>query len=116
MVSKPSYDPNNIENIWDDIRTIIQTSLMNRATSEAYPPGSIFKIATVLEYIRQNPDFENFTYECDGAYNGKHGKITCGKAHGKVDLKKTIAVSCNSALGYMGERLEPTNLKNTYIT
>ncbi|NMB43599.1 MAG: DUF2370 domain-containing protein [Clostridiales bacterium] len=117
MVSKPSYDPNNIENIWDDIKDDnTNKALMNRATSEAYPPGSIFKIATVLEYIRQNPDFENFTYECDGTYNGKHGKITCGKAHGKVDLKKTIAVSCNSALGYMGERLDPTEFKETLIS
>ncbi len=114
MVSKDSYDPNNIDDIWNDIKDDNENKpLMNRATSEAYPPGSIFKIVTVLEYIRQNPNFEDYTYDCDGTYTGKAAKITCGKAHGKVDLKQTIAVSCNSSLGYIGERLDPIRFKES---
>ncbi|NLJ90422.1 MAG: penicillin-binding protein 2 [Clostridiales bacterium] len=114
MVSKPTYDPNNIDNIWEDIRDDnTNKPLMNRATSEAYPPGSIFKIVTVLEYIRQNQDYENFTYDCDGTYSGPNGKITCGRAHGKVDLKKTIALSCNCAMGYIGQSLDPIKFKAT---
>ena len=57
MVSKPDYDPNEIDAIWDEvIKDKESTVLLNRATQGLYPPGSTFKIVTALEYIRENPD------------------------------------------------------------
>lgn len=113
MVSKPTYDPNNIDNIWDDVKDDNNKALVNRVTSEAYPPGSIFKIATVLEYIRENPNYNNYSYECDGTYTGKSTKITCGKAHGTVDLKESLAVSCNTSLANIGSSLSDKAFKKT---
>lgn len=117
MVSKPTYDPNNIDNIWDDIKDDNDNkALINRAISEAYPPGSAFKIATVLEYIRENPNYNNYSYECDGTYVGKSAKITCGKAHGTVGLKESLAVSCNTSLANIGASLSAEKFKNTLIS
>ncbi len=114
MVSKPTYDPNNIDNIWNNVKDDNDNKvLVNRATSEAYPPGSTFKIATVLEYIRENPNYNNYSYECDGTYTGKSAKITCGKAHGTVDLKKSLAVSCNASLANIGSSLSDEAFKKT---
>lgn len=114
MVSKPSYDPNNIDKIWDKVKDDTKDkSLMNRATSEAYPPGSIFKVITILEYIRENPNYEDYSYECDGSYTGSSVKINCVKAHGKVDLKESLAVSCNGSFAQIGESLNANKFKET---
>ncbi|MDE7257919.1 MAG: penicillin-binding protein 2, partial [Lachnospiraceae bacterium] len=52
MVSKPDFDPNEIDAIWDELLEDKEsTVLLNRATQGLYPPGSTFKIVTALEYI-----------------------------------------------------------------
>ncbi|OYP02111.1 hypothetical protein CG709_10690 [Lachnotalea glycerini] len=59
MVSKPDYNPNDIDTIWDSLVATDNTedsSLLNRATQGKYPPGSTFKILTLMEYIRENPE------------------------------------------------------------
>ena len=110
MVSKPAYDPNNIDNIWDNIKDDRENkALMNRATSEAYPPGSIFKMVTVLEFIRQNPNYESYTFECDGTYKN----IACESVHGSIGLKESISKSCNGSLAYIGENLDFDKFKKT---
>lgn len=46
MVSKPDYDPNDIENVWSYLQTeegSESTILLNRATQGLYAPGSTFK-------------------------------------------------------------------------
>ena len=54
MVSRPSYDPESIDDIWDKITSDSSDSrLVNRATQGKYIPGSIFKIITTLEYIER---------------------------------------------------------------
>ena len=54
MVSKPDFDPNEIDRIWDDlIKDKDSTVLLNRVTQGLYPPGSTFKIVTALEYMRE---------------------------------------------------------------
>ncbi len=89
-VSKPSYDPNNIDSIWDNVKDDnTNKPLMNRATSEAYPPGSIFKVVTTLEFIRQNPNYESYTYECNGTYSDGIVKVGCVRSHGVVNLKES---------------------------
>lgn len=45
MVSKPDYDPNTLDEDWEDmISDDSNSNLVNRATSGLYPPGSIFKL------------------------------------------------------------------------
>ena len=52
MVSKPDYNPNNIEEDWEYLIAEDNTStvLLNRATQGLYPPGSTFKMVTTLAY------------------------------------------------------------------
>ena len=41
MVSKPDYDPNQIEEIWDSLVEDKESGiLLNRTTQGLYPPGS----------------------------------------------------------------------------
>ena len=47
--SKPSFNPEKLDKIWDDISTDNENSpLLNRATLGLYTPGSTFKIITLL--------------------------------------------------------------------
>lgn len=110
MVSKPDYDPNKISSLWDDLvdDSDNDSSLINRATQGLYPPGSIFKIMTALEYIRENPNYQDYSYTCDGKDIFNHVTINCynNKAHGKEDLIKSFAKSCNSSFANIGTTID----------
>ena len=56
MVSKPDFDPNELDDIWEEINSDEDNScLLNRATQGLYPPGSTYKLVTALEYIEEHP-------------------------------------------------------------
>ena len=68
MVSKPDFDPNTIAQNWDSlVNDENNSSLLNRATNGAYPPGSTFKVVTALDYFRQKGSLEGYSYLCQGS-------------------------------------------------
>ena len=117
MVSKPDFNPNEIDAIWDDlINDEKSTVLLNRATQGLYPPGSTFKIVTALEYIRENPDtYNQYKYQCNGRFSLGEYAINCyhGTSHGNVDFAKSFAKSCNSSFANIGMKLDRTRFGNT---
>ena len=117
MVSKPDFDPNEISDIWDDLINDSSSSvLLNRATQGLYPPGSTFKIVTLLEYIRQNPDsYNDFRFNCTGASTYDTGGVICynHQSHGYIDLKKAFAQSCNCGFGNIGLQLDRPKFQET---
>ena len=70
MVSKPDFDPNLVDSMWDELTADKETGqLLNRVTQGLYPPGSTFKIVTALEYIRENPEtYNQYHYQCNGHF------------------------------------------------
>lgn len=110
MVSKPSYDPNQIDEIWDEL--IIdekqQSPLLNRATQGLYPPGSTFKLLTALEFIRENPDYRSYEYKCKGSIEYNSMIINCydRKKHGLLGLPLAFAKSCNTSFANIGRDLD----------
>lgn len=117
MVSTPDFDPNQIDAIWDDLLEDEDSSiLLNRTTQGLYPPGSIFKMVTVLEYIRQNPDtYEDYSYECNGKHIVEGERINCfnGVNHGRVDIMDSVAKSCNAYLANIGLTLDLNSYQET---
>lgn len=117
MVSKPDFDPNEIDGIWQDLLADKKsTVLLNRATQGLYPPGSTFKIITALEYIRENPDtYSQYTYQCNGSFVHGQDKINCyhGTVHGYEDFTKSFAKSCNSSFANIGVNLNRASFGNT---
>ena len=109
MVSKPTYNPNTIEEDWDRLQE--GSALYNRATQGLYAPGSIFKVMTVLSYIESNPGiFEDYSYECTGKITIDNKTIQCasGKKHGLVDLQTSFAKSCNTSFVNMMQGIDPS--------
>lgn len=109
MVSKPDFDPNRIEEIWDTVNEDTENSpLLNRATQGLYPPGSTFKIVTALEYIREKKDTSSYEFDCTGHFEYDGVKINCyhGQNHGHMDLDLSFAKSCNSSFANISSGLD----------
>ncbi len=111
MISRPSYDPNIISDIWEEINSEEndEHQLLNRATSGLYPPGSTFKVITAMEYLREFSDeAKGYSFKCAGKYSDGGAKISChnNKKHGKVDLFKSLAYSCNTSFANIGSKLD----------
>lgn len=43
MVSRPMFNPNTIDEDWDNLRVDENSPLLNRASQGLYPPGSVIK-------------------------------------------------------------------------
>lgn len=115
MVSKPSFDPNQVDALWQELNTRDDSVLLNRANQGQYAPGSTFKLVTALEYMRENPDYPNYYYECSGAIDHYDLSIACygHTAHGTVDLGDSIAYSCNTSFCNIGLGLDIGAYENT---
>ena len=118
MVSKPGYDPNTLLDDWEALTddSNDQGQLLNRATQGLYPPGSIFKIVTALEYMREYPqDYRNFHFDCDGVYENGEYSIKCfnGTAHQSQDFTQAFANSCNGAFADLGLTLDLASFQKT---
>lgn len=115
MVSKPDYDPNSIDDMWDEINGGGSSVLLNRATDGLYPPGSVFKILTTLEYVKENMDFESYHYTCTSVIKGDDFYIQCHnlEVHGEEDLKESFAESCNTSYVNLGLTLDMAGYRKT---
>lgn len=116
MVSHPDFDPNDISSEWESLNTDEERSpLLNRATRGSYAPGSVFKIITALAYMRQNPDYADYTYECTGSVTVGDTTISCagGTAHGLQDLRTSFANSCNCSFINIGLQLDLDGYRDT---
>ncbi len=115
MVSKPDYNPNDIDIIWDSLINADseESVLINRATQGLYPPGSTFKILTLLEYIKENPDtYSDYVYDCSGSITLDDSTINCyhNTVHGSEDIYTSFAKSCNSSFANLGLNLNISSL------
>ena len=116
MVSKPDFNPNLIDKNWkllteDDSG---EARLLNRATQGLYPPGSTFKLLTLLEYIKEHNGIDDFSYLCKGSEHFLDSSIRCYKTkkHGQEDMKKAFAKSCNCAFAKAGLDIDVKGLKS----
>lgn len=115
MVSKPTFNPNTVAADWDFLTTDEDSSLLNRAMQGAYAPGSIFKIVTTLEYMRENVSYKDYAYSCEGEITHGDTTIHCAndRAHGDEDLAISFANSCNASYVKMGLGLRIPSFRET---
>ena len=107
MYSSPTFNPNEMATVWETAHTEEgqeSALLLNRATQGLYAPGSTFKVITAMEYIREHPDYENYSHVCNGTdiYNSVSIRCSNSTAHGTVDLKTSLAKSCNTSFADIG--------------
>ena len=117
MVSKPGFNPNEIASLFAELSDDAKSSvLLNRATQGLYPPGSIFKVITTIEYLRENKnDLSTYQYNCSGSFVTGDVKINCfnHKAHGMQSYEDSVTNSCNSSFANIGMQLDAASFTKT---
>lgn len=115
MVSKPTFNPNTIAEDWDFLTTDENSTLLNRATQGAYAPGSVFKLVTTLEYLRENTAYTDYAYDCKGEITEGETTIHCAgkRVHGMEDLSASLANSCNASYSNIGLSLNVSSYRRT---
>lgn len=78
----------------------LQASWRNKFISDAYEPGSVFKILTVAMGYEEGVVNANSTFNCPGGLRVADRVIHCWKreGHGDVSLSQALEKSCNCAL------------------
>jgi len=114
MVSKPDFEPGSVTANWKSLTTSQDSVLINRATQGLYPPGSTFKVITVLSYLKNGGKLTD-TFDCRGSYTQDGYTIHCfdGEVHGHQTLSQAFANSCNVAFSQIGLSLPKGALKRT---
>jgi len=94
--TKPDYDPNAPPR--DDLATL-QALAKNRVVSDAYEPGSTFKIVTLASALDSGAVNLNTSFDCPGFKMVNGERIRCWRSggHGHQDLTKAVQNSCNPA-------------------
>jgi len=113
MASSPSFDPNRLGDIWSSLVADEAAPLLNRATQGAYPPGSTFKVVTAAGALAEKPDLAAKTFSCPGFIEVNGYKLMDTDVHGEVDIKKALAVSCNTTFAQLGVELGPDGFEKT---
>ena len=109
----PDFDPNTVAENWDTLKEDENSPLVNRATQGLYPPGSTFKLISALAVMENTADWRTRTYECTGEAVFENKVIHCynNKAHGTVDLKQALTVSCNCYFAQLSTEFGAGKLK-----
>ena len=78
----------------------LQAVWRNKFISDAYEPGSVFKILTVAMGYEEGVVNSNSTFNCPGGMRVADRIIHCWKreGHGNVNLSQALEKSCNCAL------------------
>jgi penicillin-binding protein 2 len=114
MVSRPVYDPNEFSRglsfaRWAELSKGGANPLLNRAIQGVYPPGSTFKIVTMLAALRAGiaQPGSRLPQPCRGSYFFGGRSFGCWKreGHGSLDFIGAIQHSCDVYFYQIGPRL-----------
>ena len=103
MVSKPDFDLNDPPR--GDVEQL--TALMrNRVLTDAYEPGSTFKILTAAAALDSGVTNPSEGFYCSGSIYVDGGRIKCwGNPHGAETMARALQNSCNPVFVELGLRL-----------
>ena len=103
MAMQPSYDLNDPPR--DDVEAL-NALMRNRLVTDAYEPGSTFKILTIAAALDCGLTNPSEGFYCSGSVYVEGGKIRCwGKPHGAETLAQGLENSCNPVFVELALRL-----------
>jgi peptidoglycan glycosyltransferase len=116
LATSPSYDPSvltshdtaKIAAAWKMLNADKGNPLVDRALSETYPPGSLFKVVTSAAALANGdtpstviPAPHELTLPQTSNPLNNFGNEVCAKS-GKMTLADALRISCNTAFGQLG--------------
>ena len=112
LVSLPTYDPNHVGE--DDLQHIYEApekAGLDRARFEIYPPGSSFKVVTAAAALATGDPLPTIVCRHKGMVQWEYGGTVhrrivtddeAERAHGRVDMGRALAESCNVYFATVG--------------
>ncbi len=97
MASYPSYDPNNIDEVFPELLEDPNEPLLNRATQGLYSPGSVFKVVTAAAALKSGVEPSD-RYVDSGVYEQSgYTVVNYGDGvYGAVNFAQALALSINT--------------------
>ena len=102
MSSTPSFNPNNLVKgisnaAWKKLLNDKKRPLSNKSVSDAYPPGSLFKMIVAITALEKKVISEYEEINCSGLYETIASKHHCwlSSGHGNINLEKALKRSCD---------------------
>ena len=88
----------------------------NKAITELYYPGSVFKVITSAMGIDSGVATMNTTFTCSGAYGVAKETYHCAgrKAHGLLNMAEALRKSCNIYYIQLGQRVGSQQFYNYF--
>ncbi|GAC1301236.1 MAG: penicillin-binding protein 2 [Mucilaginibacter sp.] len=124
FVSSPTYDPNllvgrergnNAAKLYNNP----YSPMLIRPIQAYYPPGSSFKPLSALIALQEGIITPQTTYFCPHYYMAGNHKVNCEHFDGVTDLRKGIAMSCNTYFCNVFDRVMskngPKGTRNTFL-
>ncbi|MBQ9514547.1 MAG: stage V sporulation protein D, partial [Ruminococcus sp.] len=86
----------------------------NKAVSDTYYPGSVFKMVTLSMALQEGVVDENSSFFCGGSYSIYNEEINCTGNHGTETYQQALWNSCNPAFIQIGQLVGMENFWNYY--
>ncbi len=112
LASSPSFDQNFFasgmsQEQWDSLISNPFRPMENKAIQGEYPPGSTYKIITALAGLEEGVIDASTEFFCPGYHRFGNRVYRCWKrgGHGKVNIVKALAESCDVYFYQVGQLL-----------
>jgi penicillin-binding protein 2 len=112
MASNPTFDQNAFvsgltHEYWNSLISNPDRPMSNKAIQGEYPPASTYKIVTALAGLEERIIDPSTTIFCPGYYQFGNRAFRCWKkgGHGKVNLNRALAESCDVYFYQVGQKL-----------
>lgn len=109
LASSPAFSPGVFvpslrPEVWEGLLKNPEKPLNNRAVTELYAPGSIFKPVVALAGLSSGKWSPGMTVHCPGYYMLGNYRLRCWNpnGHGTIDMRKAIEQSCNTYFASVG--------------
>lgn len=120
LVSSPTYDPNLLigrrrSKNYALLEKDTLTPLYDRSLVGLYPPGSTFKLVNALIGLQEGAITPHSSFPCSHGWRfSANLKVGCHSHRSPLNLKQSIAQSCNAYYCYTFQRLIDRN-NNTRV-
>ena len=127
LTSRPSYDPNllashdldEVQRAWEDLTESDADPMLDRASQDAVPPGSTFKVITAaaaMEELGLNPNSQvraGASFQVSSSYTvyNSDGDTGCNPA--KLTLTEALDHSCNTTFASLALQSGADALEDT---
>ena len=124
MSTTPAYDPNQLRVLYDEaaraavdalsgeqraaaLQLAQQTQWRNKAVSDLYEPGSVFKLITCAAALDAGAITRNSSFYCGESISVAGTRFHCAnhKRHGTQTVTQALENSCNQSFIQIGARL-----------